>query len=182
MKQAREVATCTRCRQSKRGCDKAKPNCTRCERAGTKCTYEEDEKKSPFLNQSGSESPMTTPTTTPPTLIAQRGGFKKRNRACLSCIRCHRLKVKCDQKQPCSRCSQSGLRVTCTYTHRTKPPEQPPKQPPEQPHDQSHYEVPFAVTDEDPEFVVATWYLRKRGSTHYRAILDRVSPSLLSYC
>ncbi|KAF9691183.1 hypothetical protein EKO04_010782 [Ascochyta lentis] len=57
-----------------------------------------------------------------------------------------------------------------------KPPQQPHKQATEQPHS----DVPFALTGEDPEWVVATWYLRKRGSTHYRAILDRMeSPSNL---
>lgn len=175
MTQGREVATCTRCRQSTRRCDKANPKCTRCEHAGVQCTYGEDHKDSRFSSNSSSETQDATSTAAPPTPVAQRQGVKRRNRACLSCTRCHRLKVKCDQMQPCSRCCRSGAEVTCTYTHATKPPQQRP----EQPCDKSHPTVPFALTGEDPEFVVATWYLRKRGSTHYRAILNRVSVSLL---
>ncbi|KAF2626551.1 hypothetical protein BU25DRAFT_90252 [Macroventuria anomochaeta] len=172
MPQTREVTTCTRCRQSKRRCNKAKPSCTRCERGGIPCTYEEGQKKSPPSSYSDLTSANTSKSaTTPPTPIVQHQGVRKRNRTCLSCSRCHRLKVKCDQKQPCARCSYSGVQAACTYTHRAKLPQQSHEQAPEQP---QHQEVPFALTDEDPEFVVATWYLRKRGSTHYRAILDRM--------
>jgi hypothetical protein len=170
MAQAREVATCTRCRQSKRRCDKAKPVCGRCEFAKVKCTYEENRRHSPS-DYTESERSYITPATTPPTPDSQHGKVKKRNRACLSCVRCHRLKIKCDQKQPCARCSRSGLQATCAYTHRPQLPEQAIQHP----HIQPHTEIPFALTGEDPEFVVATWYLRKRGSTHYRAILNRVS-------
>ena len=169
MTQAREVATCNRCRQSKRKCDKSKPNCTRCERAGAQCTYEEHQMETePSVH---SDQQDYTPATTPPTPSSQRQRIKKRNRVCLSCTRCHSLKVKCDQKQPCARCSRSGVEATCTYTHNAKPFRQPHKQST----DRSRTEVPFALTGEDPEFVVATWYLRRRGSTHFRAILDRVS-------
>lgn len=179
MRQAREVTTCSQCRQSKRRCDKAKPSCTRCERGGIQCTYEDDQRRSPSSNSIRSTPGIastlaaSSPATTPPMPILQHQGVRKRNRACLSCTRCHRLKVKCDQKQPCFRCSRSGVETSCTYTHR-KPPLRSNEPAPEQ---TQHQEVPFALTDEDPEFVVATWFLRRRGSTHYRSILNRVCPA-----
>jgi hypothetical protein len=178
---ARDITTCSRCRQSKRKCDKAKPSCTRCERGGAHCTYDEDYQNDPGQPQethSGSDPQYPTPVTTPPTSLQR---VRKRNRACLSCVRCHRLKIKCDQKEPCFRCSRSG--VQCTYTHKPKPPQDRPAQPPQRPdaalEKSYNQEVPFALTEDDPEFVVATWFLRKRGSTHYRAILNRVSNLLL---
>lgn len=174
---AKEMTTCSRCRQSKRKCDRSKPECTRCEHAGVHCTYDEDHQNGSARPQepNGKSDPQyPTPVTTPPTSLQR---VRKRNRVCLSCVRCHRLKVKCSQTEPCSRCSRS--RVQCTYKHKPKPPQDQSAQQPqpsrltlEKPYSQ---EVPFALTEDDPEFVVATWFLRKRGSTHYRAILNRVS-------
>jgi hypothetical protein len=181
MTSARGITICSCCRQSKRRCDKVKPSCTRCERVGIQCIYDEDqqaEQDQPQRIDGGSEPQYPTPVTTPPMPIQR---VRKRNRACLSCVRCHRLKIKCDQKEPCFRCSRSE--VQCTYTRRAKAPQERSAQPPqpsgsasEEPHSQ---EVPLALTDDDPEFIVATWFLRKRGSTHYRAILNRVSTLLL---
>ena len=174
MKQAREVATCTRCRLSKRKCDQAKPNCTRCMRGGVQCTYEDQQLRENHPSISNEpETHTSTPATTPPTPV-QLEKVRKRNRACLSCTRCHRLKVKCNQKEPCGRCIRSGVQATCVYTHKKTSAQS--SAATESP-SQSCVEIPFALTGEDPEFVVATWYLRKRGSTHYRAILDRVSTS-----
>lgn len=171
MKHARDVMTCTRCRQSKRQCDKVKPSCTRCKRGGAQCIYEGDQnsrkdKHRRTVHDEGQDG-YPTPATTPPTPAPI---VRKRNRACLSCTRCHRLKVKCDQKEPCARCLRSGMQSACTYAHRPKTFSQalePPKQ-------QKHQDVPFAMPEDDSELVVATWFLRKRGSTHYRAILNRV--------
>lgn len=177
---AREIATCSRCRLSKRKCDQAKPSCSRCERGGIRCSYDGDQQNDrfrPHEANSGSDPQYLTPATTPPT-SAQ--GIRKRNRACLSCVRCHRLKIKCDQREPCYRCSRSSAQ--CTYTHKPKPLQERQAQLPvpststsKEPQSQ---EVPFALADDDPEFVVATWFLRKRGSTHHRAILNRVSTLL----
>lgn len=178
MVQAREVATCTRCRQSKRKCDQAKPKCMRCERAGVQCAYDKEKENSPPSNRSDSGFQDTTPATTPPTPFAQRHGVKKRKRACLSCTRCHRLKVKCDKGEPCARCCQSGVEKACTYTNRPNPFDQPSEQAIEQPSQQ----IPFALIGEDPQWVVATWFLRKRGSTHYRAIIDRVRSISIEPC
>lgn len=157
MKQAREVTTCLRCRSSKRQCDKTRPSCSRCKRGGSQCTYEEDTATS-----------YPTPVTTPPIAVTK---VRKRNRVCLSCVRCHRLKVKCDKKQPCSRCSQTGVGTSCKYTHKREPFKQTYEDATNPPQLQ---EVPFALTGDDPTFVVATWFLRKRGSSHYGAILSRV--------
>ena len=174
MKQAREVLTCSRCRQSKRRCDKAKPSCTRCDRGGQQCVYDEDQNTErdelSTTSRDVSLSLCSTPATTPPTPARK---VRKRNRACLSCIRCHRLKVKCDQREPCARCLRSGVQVDCTYTH----PPRPLSQAPEPLEQQQKQSISFALPVDDPEFVVATWFLRKRASTHFKAILDRVCPA-----
>ncbi|KAJ4988614.1 transcriptional regulatory protein C1F7.11c 3 [Stagonosporopsis vannaccii] len=170
MKQVREVTTCFRCRSSKRRCDKTRPHCTRCKRGGIQCTYEEYSTTgaAELTIHDGSGRSYPTPVTTPSTTAPQA---RKRNRACLSCVRCHRLKIKCDQKQPCFRCSRSGVATSCQFTHKSKPSEQPCGPTTDQ---EQFQEVPFALTADDPSFVVATWFLRKRGSTHYRAILNRM--------
>jgi hypothetical protein len=174
MKQAREVLTCSRCRQSKRRCDKAKPSCTRCERGGQQCVYDEDQNTErdelSTTSRDVSSTPYSTPATTPPTPARK---VRKRNQACLSCIRCHRLKVKCDQREPCARCLRSGVQIDCTYTH-------PPRRISQAhgPHEQQQkQEISLALPADDPEFVVATWFLRKRASTHFKAILNRVCPA-----
>ncbi|ROV99924.1 hypothetical protein VMCG_06160 [Cytospora schulzeri] len=40
---------------------------------------------------------------------------RKRNRKTLSCVQCHRSKVKCDRESPCDRCSKAGRTDECTY-------------------------------------------------------------------
>ena len=174
MKQARETMTCSRCRQSKRRCDKAKPSCTRCERGGKQCVYDEDQNleraELSTTSQDVSSSSYSTPATTP---LTPARNIRKRNRARLSCIRCHQLKVKCDQREPCARCLRSGVQMGCTYTHTPRRLSQAP-QPPERPQKQR---IPIAVPEDDSEFVVATWFLRKRASTHFKAILNRVCPA-----
>ncbi|UNI19535.1 hypothetical protein JDV02_005715 [Purpureocillium takamizusanense] len=98
---------------------------------------------------------------------------KKRRRACLSCVRCHRLKVKCDKKQPCTRCRLSGWGRQCAYTHRvedeaTMMARDDPSTP------ASADAVPFVVTEEEPETVITTWHARHRGLSHWRALLCRL--------
>jgi len=178
MKQAREVTTCLRCRSSKRRCDKTRPSCTRCKRGGTQCTYEEytaTESGELLVHNSTSDS-YPTPVMTPPTTLPKA---RKRNRVCLSCVRCHRLKIKCDKKQPCSRCSRTGVGTSCKYTHKREPFKQMYEDATNTPQVQ---EVPFALTGDDPSFVVATWFLRKRGSSHYGAILSRVCHFFFFHC
>ncbi|KAH6638835.1 hypothetical protein C7974DRAFT_122248 [Boeremia exigua] len=165
MKQAKESTSCSRCRLLKRRCDKIKPSCARCKRGGIPCAYEADsemDKIGPMVSND-SNIPYQTPAGTRTIAI------RKRNRVCLSCTRCHRLKVKCDQKQPCLRCSRSGVEADCVYTHKSKPR----VQPHEPAIGQSHFqEIPQAGIDEDPEFLVATWFLRRRESTRFRGIVN----------
>lgn len=171
----REVGTCTRCRDSKRRCDKAKPSCARCMRVGVPCYYD--------IQRKNDGSPASIDTTPIPSsnisLIpstrssTSRNGkhdtetertIKRRDRACLSCTRCHRLKVKCDQKRPCcSRCVRSGHERTCIYTHKVQLDEPVPTA------------SSFALAEEDPEIILTIWFLQKRGPSHWRALLSRVS-------
>ncbi|CAG9944501.1 unnamed protein product [Clonostachys rosea f. rosea IK726] len=46
---------------------------------------------------------------------------RKRKRNCLSCLRCHRLKVKCDKELPCGRCKSSGNGRECYYSYNKGP-------------------------------------------------------------
>lgn len=45
----------------------------------------------------------------------QKASTRRRQRAILSCERCHRLRVKCDRGKPCSRCKSSNKEETCYY-------------------------------------------------------------------
>ncbi|KAH8884537.1 hypothetical protein GQ53DRAFT_786243 [Thozetella sp. PMI_491] len=40
---------------------------------------------------------------------------QRRNRRVFVCIPCHRRKLKCDKRQPCSRCVQTGAAAECVY-------------------------------------------------------------------
>lgn len=109
---------------------------------------------------------------------------KRRRRACLSCVRCHRLKVKCDKKQPCTRCRLSGWGRQCAYTHRVEDEAEASYGPstttttattrdPSTP--VSEEVMPFVITEEEPETVITTWHSRHRGLSHWKALLCRVS-------
>ncbi|KAK8926707.1 Transcription factor lepE [Metarhizium anisopliae] len=93
---------------------------------------------------------------------------KKRRRACLSCVRCHRLKIKCDKKEPCTRCRLSGWGRQCEYTHRVEP--------------SGEAALPYVLTEEDPQVALATWHAPHRGLSHWRSLLSKASclaPSVL---
>jgi hypothetical protein len=47
---------------------------------------------------------------------------KKRQRKVLSCDACHRQKVKCDRKLPCSRCVAGNRSDQCVYEGGNEPP------------------------------------------------------------
>lgn len=47
---------------------------------------------------------------------------KKRQRKVLSCDACHRQKVKCDRKLPCSRCIAGNRADQCIYEGGNEPP------------------------------------------------------------
>ncbi|KAF2269446.1 hypothetical protein CC78DRAFT_487067 [Lojkania enalia] len=176
----REINTCTRCRESKRQCDKLKPSCTRCLHAGVVCSYStKDDKYKPPENEDditlGVPNLSSTPELDGLTALAleARGPsvpqekperiIKRRDRASLSCTRCHRLKIKCDKKQPCSRCLRSGHEGTCIYTHKIQKINQ-----------TLSPSLPCILAGEDPENVVVTWFLRRRGFSHWRSLLRRI--------
>ncbi|KAL5375303.1 hypothetical protein DPSP01_011312 [Paraphaeosphaeria sporulosa] len=159
---AREIQTCTRCKDSKRRCDKRKPSCTRCHRAGQTCIYPENApKENSIEHQTGLLSPSSSSHPSPLETESAPGRLvKKRDRATLSCTRCHRLKVKCDKRQPCcSRCSRLGHGRDCMYTHKIEPPTS---------------AGPFVVDGDDAETIVSLWFLRKRGSSHWKILLTRL--------
>lgn len=63
---------------------------------------------------SGISSILSTATQTQRTV-------RKRKRNCLSCQRCHRLKVKCDKEMPCRRCKSSNNGRDCHYSYLKEP-------------------------------------------------------------
>ncbi|KAF2652635.1 hypothetical protein K491DRAFT_604523 [Lophiostoma macrostomum CBS 122681] len=189
---SREINTCTRCRESKRKCDKSKPACSRCVRAGVSCSLEASSLDSsnstdgegvdsvPFIFSTAPHSAETSSLDSysplPAYETAPSGTFglhlrpdsglitRKRNRARLSCTRCHRLKVKCDRREPyCNRCALSGFAKTCIYTHRAHKITETPE--PEKP------QVPEG---EIPEEFVTGWFMRQRVSRHWGALLNKV--------
>lgn len=89
---------------------------------------------------------------------------RKRRRACLSCVRCHRLKVKCDKKEPCTRCRLSGFGKQCEYTHRVEP----------ETETSSDAASPYVFADEDTNVALATWHSRHRGLSHWTNLLSTV--------
>ncbi|KAF2113517.1 hypothetical protein BDV96DRAFT_113214 [Lophiotrema nucula] len=181
---AREIHTCIRCRESKRQCDKLKPFCSRCLRAGASCSYESASTSSEprygsrqalsktYTDSSSTSSQLSIADlaalpalaiesqTTQTTNGNRARVIRRRERATLSCTRCHRLKVKCDKKLPCDRCTRSDYDDTCNYTHK-----------PEQSYRTKGSSLPFAPAEDEPEEIVVTWFLRRRGSSHWKALL-----------
>ena len=164
----RDINTCIRCRESKRRCDKSKPSCTRCLRTGIECHYPNPSTKTrAVVHRSPSPDTSSTPTTDSSTSSDKI--VRRRVRACFSCTRCHRLKVRCDKTQPaCSRCSDYGYASTCIYTHRVQK-----ISIPSVPHDS----VVQAI-GEDSDTIATAWFLRHRGSSHWRVLISKVSPSI----
>lgn len=167
----RQVKTCDRCRQLKVRCDRLKPVCRRCSAASADCSFQ-----APPL--SGSQSMSTTdasPCTSSSSIsenlaISAQTHFeaakqtsatkgKPRLRACLSCVRCHRLKVKCDKALPCNRCKTSGFGRQCEYTHRVETSPAP---------DIHNYPAEGRVE------AVAAWHSRLRGPSHWKELVYRV--------
>lgn len=92
---------------------------------------------------------------------------RKRRRNCLSCLRCHRLKVKCDKELPCGRCKSSGNGRDCYYSYNKGP---------------NGGKFPCPTTQaagDDAKAVHATWqtHHRVRGSSHWRDLIAKVSLS-----
>lgn len=91
---------------------------------------------------------------------------RKRNR--LSCLRCHRLKVKCDNELPCGRCKSSGSGRECYYSCNKGP-------------NGGKFACPAAPaggpTQPDRKSPQSgTWHIthRVRGSSHWRDLMAKV--------
>lgn len=117
-----------------------------------------------FANAVASSS---TPAGTANARAATSKPTRKRKRTCLSCRRCHHLKVRCDKELPCGRCVASDKAGDCYYNYNkgihsgrfasTEPP-------PDLPHD-------------DPKAMMAHWKIhhQSRGSSHWRELMVKVS-------
>ena len=112
-----------------------------------------------------SASAAKSANTTPPIAGTHRV-VRKRKRNCLSCLRCHRLKVKCDKELPCGRCKASGNGPDCYYSYNKGP---------------NGGKFPCAVPAPPPAesktHPTMTWKSshRVRGSSHWKHLVTRVS-------
>lgn len=177
MPNIRQIKTCSRCRLLKLRCDRIKPSCERCVQAEASCSFLHSHSpqsvvQAEHLNstrssseQSSSPSDESVPSSD---IAAQkiRKTVKRRNRAHLSCTRCHRLKVRCDKELPCSRCRGSGWGKLCTYTHRVEKDSSP---------SDSSRDTLCAAAHEDPKHIYTSWHTRRRGATHWKTLVSRVS-------
>jgi hypothetical protein len=184
IRRVREVRTCSRCRSLKLRCDQSKPSCQRCVRANVTCSLEAclatDDSSTGSSNsvietppQSGTEpSPLSSIELDPQLRLANKedettaqdaGVVKQRQRAQLSCTRCHRLKVRCDRELPCSRCRVSGWGKFCEYRFRT-----------EKANPSSETGTPKKM-GQDPDGRVKAWLAQRRGATHWDDLISAVS-------
>ena len=117
-------------------------------------TTESDEPRRPSI------AGVTDPTAAPQRIV------RKRKRNCLSCLRCHRLKVKCDKELPCGRCKSSGNGRECYYTYNKGP-------------NGGKFPCPSAPTPtaEDKKTELATWQVQHkvRGSSHWRDLMTKIA-------
>lgn len=94
---------------------------------------------------------------------------RKRKRNCLSCLRCHRLKVKCDKELPCGRCKASGNGRECYYSYNKGP-------------NGGKFPCPTVPAGSQPsgseitKSTQATWHVshEPRGSSHWKDLMTRV--------
>lgn len=97
--------------------------------------------------------------------------IRKRKRNCLSCLRCHRLKVKCDKELPCGRCKSSGNGRECYYSYNKG-------------RNEGKFPCPTAPTgtNEDESTLLAPWQVQHkvRGSSHWRDLMAKVCCNILS--
>ncbi|KAJ4158142.1 uncharacterized protein LMH87_008681 [Akanthomyces muscarius] len=91
--------------------------------------------------------------------------IRKRKRNCLSCLRCHRLKVKCDKELPCGRCKSSGNGRECYYSYNKG-------------RNEGKFPCPTAPTgtNEDESTLLAPWQVQHkvRGSSHWRDLMAKI--------
>ncbi|EFY94790.2 N-terminal binuclear Zn cluster-containing protein [Metarhizium robertsii ARSEF 23] len=93
---------------------------------------------------------------------------RKRKRNCLSCLRCHRLKVKCDKELPCGRCKSSGNGRECYYSYNKGP-------------NGGKFPCPTApaggpIDPDSKKPQLAPWQIthKVRGSSHWRELMARI--------
>ena len=128
---------------------------------------------------SSTHASSTTPTRLPPRStgpVPSAAGLsqriiRKRKRNCLSCLRCHRLKVKCDKELPCGRCKSSGQGRECYYSYNKGPNGGKfpcPSAPVTSKHHTSSHEANKAF--------MATWRIthKFRGQSHWRDLMAKV--------
>lgn len=188
MPNSRGINTCVRCRSLKVKCDRHKPACGRCAIARVDCSLSEamddglgpsdahDDRRTSYStagHSSGADTSTTSPNSEAEKIVLAQdisrrnkqsaNPTKRRHRACLSCMRCHRLKVKCDKAHPCGRCRSSGFARQCQYTHRVEG-------------DDSGLGVShnFIVSETTTGAVVSAWKLHPRGSSHWRELMSKV--------
>ncbi|PTB44841.1 hypothetical protein M441DRAFT_450759 [Trichoderma asperellum CBS 433.97] len=159
---AREVRTCSRCRLLKLRCDRLKPSCQRCTRANVTCSLgacsPTDEPSTGLLDLATEALPRSDAEASLPS-IPESGVVKQRQRAQLSCIRCHRLKVRCDRDLPCSRCRMSGWGKFCEYRYRV-----------ETASPSLDADAPKIGPDLDGR--IKSWHAQRRGATHWGGLLS----------
>jgi hypothetical protein len=183
MPNIRQIKTCSRCRLLKLRCDRIKPACERCVQAETSCSFLHDHLPSavakvenltirdPMRSSSEQSSSPRDESASSSDMVAAQEIFKtvkRRRRAHLSCTRCHRLKVRCDKKLPCSRCRGSGWAQQCTYTHRVEI---------DPSASDASQDVLCAAANEDPKHIYTSWHSRRRGATHWKTLVSRVRNS-----
>ncbi|CAM1507850.1 Fc.00g046980.m01.CDS01 [Cosmosporella sp. VM-42] len=100
-----------------------------------------------------------------PPAVSQRI-VRKRKRNCLSCLRCHRLKVKCDKELPCGRCNSSGNGRDCYYSYNKGP-------------NEGKFACPTAPIPppgDNAKATTATWHVthKVRGSSHWRDLMTKI--------
>lgn len=175
----RKIRTCGRCRFLKLQCDQSKPSCQRCTKANVTCSLgacpptdgpesglsnlvtEALPQSEAELSILGLEHHVRLGNNSDMSRVQEPGLTKKRQRAQLSCIRCHRLKVKCDRDLPCSRCRMSGWGKFCEYHHRT-----------EKASPSSNAGPP--KMGQDPDSLIKSWHAQRRGATHWSELLSTV--------
>ncbi|KAL7928251.1 hypothetical protein V8C35DRAFT_333163 [Trichoderma chlorosporum] len=176
----RKILTCSRCRLLKLQCDQSKPSCQRCSKAKVICSPGAcSSAEGPYTGLSNlvAEAPLQPAAAQSLSLfvlqeqqkpsinngdihnVQEPTLVKKRQRAQLSCIRCHRLKVKCNRDLPCLRCRTSGFGKFCEYHHRI-----------EKASASSGDDPPKMVYD--PETPIKSWHTQRRSATHWSELLS----------
>ncbi|KAL4883452.1 hypothetical protein BJY04DRAFT_226504 [Aspergillus karnatakaensis] len=127
MADTHSLHACEPCRASKLGCDKSRPHCMRCLGKGRSCNYAQP-KTSHKLHASNHNTSRSHKAKRDLNLLSPQSNSSitqrkspastvkgTRNRIPKACKRCRQLKVRCDRKEPCSRCLRVDGGQGCTY-------------------------------------------------------------------